>query len=108
MRHQSLAEIVQAACDDSACSEADRQRFLSALLPQPIAQEVAIDRFQTSGLVQSQEKHPVWLVARNGPQTVFYDEKSGLFGCCWGPDRDTGEYKDLGFCGGDPVAMFLL
>jgi len=92
----------------SKCSTASRSQFLSVCLPEPEPGLVRLDEFHARLPNQFPGTYAVWFITRGSPQSVFFDECVGLFGCCWGPDRDTGEYSDLGYRSQDPVEMSLV
>jgi hypothetical protein len=86
----------------------DRERFLTECLVEPEAGLVKIDEFHARNLGFPPGDHRVWFITRGDPQSVFFDEIANLFGCCWGPDKDTGDYVDLGYRSQDPVEMYLV
>ena len=70
--------------------------------------EFGYDEFHAKNLNVAAGECWVWFVTQDDPQSIFFDEVSGLFGCCWGPDNETGGYTDLGYRSQDPVEMYLV
>jgi hypothetical protein len=108
MSPQLVREAVAASVAESNCAPADREKFLNACLPVPLPKSINVDEFHAANLGVAAGEHPVWFVVQGDPQSVFFDEETGRFGACWGPDRDRGTYDDLGFRSRDPVEMFLV
>lgn len=104
----AVCSKVAEQANTSTCTDESRRKFLSECLPVPEAGLVRLEEFQTRLPDLQPGIHAVWFITRNSPQSVFFDERSGFFGCCWGPDRDTGEYTDLGYRSSDPVDMYLV
>jgi hypothetical protein len=108
----STAELVQQRIADvllkSEHSESDVERFQNACLPIPVKDWIVVDNFHAKNLDIPAGKHLVWFVTRTDPQSVFWDEYSGLFGTCWGPNLKSGAYEDLGYRSDDPLRMFLI
>jgi hypothetical protein len=104
-QHNVLKKTAERA-NISTCANEIRQKFFSACLPIPEVGIVHLDEFHARLPNLHSGDYVVWFITKNSPQSVFFDESSGLFGCCWGPDQDSGEYADLGYRSDDPVEMF--
>lgn len=108
MSNQLVHDAVSEACAKTDCSPDARREFENARLPLPMPEKMTIDSFHANNLRVAEGERWVWFVTRGDPQSVFFDEESGLFGCCWGPDKVSGGYTDLGFRSQDPVEMYLV
>lgn len=104
----AVAEKVAQALDASECAEADCQRFMKACLPTALPGIVYVDEFHAGNLGVQPGPRDVWFVTKDDPQSVFFDELTGLFGACWGPGREDSAYEDIGFRSEDPVEMLLV
>ena len=108
----SIAELLRRRIAEalliSEYSELDCKRFKEACLLTPEKDWISVDSFHAKNLNISAGTHLVWFITRMDPQSVFWDEHSGLFGTCWGPDPKSGNYEDLGFRSDDPLRMFLM
>lgn len=109
MSKDGVRQAVSAAVAASACAPADVERFRVACLLNPLPGLVHVDEFNARNLDTTLGDHLAWIVTSvDGPQAVFFDEASGQFGACWGPDRATGGYVDIGFRSADPVEMYMV
>ena len=109
MSADGVRQAVSAAIAASTSAHADLERFKLACLPDPLPVLVHVDEFNARNLGTTPGDHLAWLVTNGGgPQAVFFDEDSGRFGACWGPDRATGDHVDIGFRSADPVEMYLV
>lgn len=108
MNPMALRELVLAAVKESKCSPVEVADFLHECLPTPVSGVVTVDAFHARNLELDEGHRAVWFITQSDPQSVFFDIGSGRFGTCWGPERGTGIYQDLGFRSDDPVEMFLV
>ena len=103
-----VRDAVSTASAKTSCSPEARKQFENSCLPLPLPGLINIDVFHARNLDLAAGERWVWFVMQSDPQSIFFDEASGLFGCCWGPDKETGGYTDLGFRSQDPVEMYLV
>lgn len=103
-----VRDTISAASETTTCSSEAKKEFENSRLPFPTPGTINIDPFHAKNLNLIAGERWVWFVTQGDPQSVFFDESSGLFGCCWGPDQATGGYADLGFRSQDPVEMYLV
>lgn len=96
---------------DAAMKQPHHKQWIAALflahqldLPEKI--EVHLAAFRGTCLGLPEGIRTVWLIIKDSPQSVFYDAFTGSFGACWGPEKDTGSYIDLGFRSDDPIEMY--
>lgn len=108
MSVQDVQRRVQDALERSECPAESKRIFELDRVPRPTPRMVELDEFHTRSPQLSPGLFWTWCVSEGGPQSVFFDEVSGLFGVCWGPDRETGGYMDLGYRSQDPVEMSLV
>jgi hypothetical protein len=105
---QLVMEAVDNATKNSTYSLENCNQFSKARISPPILGAVNVSEFHAKNLGLPAGIHKVWFITQSTPQSVFFDEASGLFGACWGPDNVSDKYDDLGFRGPDPVDMFLV
>ena len=108
MSPESMKDLVIEAISKSKCSHGDRERLLHDLLARPEKDLVTLDEFHAGISNLSPRQYVVWFITRLDPQSVFFDENTGQFGSCWGPEKETGQYTDLGYRSKDPVEMYLV
>jgi hypothetical protein len=104
----AVEAAVSAALHKSNFSQQEIQLFKLACQLPPASGLVSINEFHAKNLNLQPGEHQVWFVTKGDPQSVFFDETTGLFGSCWGPDLDNGLYDDLGYRSIDPVEMYLV
>ena len=103
-----VLDVVSAAIKQSYFPPSDQRQFLESCLPLPLPGLITISEFHAKNLSVLPGTRSVWFITQNDPQSVFYDESSGVFGACWGPDGERGTYDDLGFRSRDPIEMYSL
>ena len=108
MTPESVREFVIEQASKSTRLRSDRERLLRGLLPVPEKGLVRLDAFHAGISNLSPGEYEVWFIIRLDPQSVFFDENPKLFGACWGPEKETGHYTDLGYRSRDPVEMYLV
>lgn len=82
------------------------RNFEKIILLDPVEGEVELEAYRAPHIGLPVGFRTVWFIAKDCPQSVFFDPLTGLFGACWGPDAKTGAYVDLGFQGRDPFEMY--
>ena len=107
MSPEAVNEIVRSGIEKSTLSNSVKARFASCCLIEPKSGLVWLDEFHARLPGHVPGSRVVWFVTQSDPQSVFFDERDGSFGACWGPARDGAQYVDLGYRSLDPVEMFV-
>lgn len=84
--------------------ESIRLRFIEKRIT-PFARPVVIESHVSQRVGIPEGDHTVYFVTDDDPQSVFFDPKTNLFGCAWGPEQASGRYIDLGFRSIDVLEM---